>query len=85
MFKFSRESNASWHGLIRSIYGHTSNGWDANVVVRWSHCCPCRAVAQGFLEFSEFICFSFADDLKILSKKIHGGVINFLTFTHLGM
>ena len=44
-----------WHKVIASIYGTHSNGWDANTVVRWSHRCPWKAIAQVFQEFSPFV------------------------------
>ncbi|RVW15777.1 LINE-1 retrotransposable element ORF2 protein [Vitis vinifera] len=42
-------------GGYRSIYGTHPNGWDANMVVRWSHRCPWKAIAQVFQEFSPFV------------------------------
>ncbi|RVX21954.1 hypothetical protein CK203_001531 [Vitis vinifera] len=44
-----------WHKVIVSIYGTHPNGWDANTVVRWSHKCPWKAIAQVFQEFSPFV------------------------------
>ena len=44
-----------WHKVIASIYGTHPNGWDANTVVRWSHKCPWKAIAQVFQEFSPFV------------------------------
>ncbi|RVW99862.1 Transposon TX1 uncharacterized 149 kDa protein [Vitis vinifera] len=38
-----------------SIYGTHPNGWDANMVVRWSHRCPWKVIAQVFQEFSPFV------------------------------
>ena len=32
---FPRERNGLWQKVIASIYGTQSNGWDANMVVRW--------------------------------------------------
>ena len=40
--------NGLWHEVIASIYGTHPNRWDANIVVRWSHRCPWKAIAQGF-------------------------------------
>ena len=37
-----------WHEVIASIYGTHPNGRDANMVVRWSHKCPWKAIAQNF-------------------------------------
>ncbi|RVW84964.1 hypothetical protein CK203_039503 [Vitis vinifera] len=34
--------------VILSIYGTHSNGWDANTLVRWSHRCPWKAIAQVY-------------------------------------
>ncbi|KAL6323572.1 hypothetical protein AAG906_039157 [Vitis piasezkii] len=45
------EGSALWHQVILSIYGSHSNGWDANTIVRWSHRCPWKAIAQVFRVF----------------------------------
>ena len=52
LWRFPRESPALWHQVIQSIYGTHSNGWDANTLVRWSHHCPWKAIAQVFQDFS---------------------------------
>ena len=52
LWRYPREGSALWHQVILSIYGSHSNGWDANTVVRWSHRCPWKAIAQLFQEFS---------------------------------
>ncbi|RVW69397.1 LINE-1 retrotransposable element ORF2 protein [Vitis vinifera] len=52
LWRYPREGSALWHQVILSIYGSHSNGWDANTVVRWSHRCPWKAIAQVFQEFS---------------------------------
>ena len=44
-----------WHKVIASIYGTHPNGWDANMVVGWSHRCPWKAIAQVFQDFSPFV------------------------------
>ncbi|RVW58950.1 Retrovirus-related Pol polyprotein from transposon RE1 [Vitis vinifera] len=49
------ERSGLWHKVIASIYGTHPNGWDANMVVRWSHRCPWKAIAQVFQEFSPFV------------------------------
>ena len=38
-----------------SIYGIHPYGWDANMVVRWSHICPWKTIAQVFQDFSPSI------------------------------
>ncbi|RVW89273.1 hypothetical protein CK203_032670 [Vitis vinifera] len=43
-----QERSGLWHKVIASIYGTHPNGWDANTVVRWSHRCPWKAIAQVF-------------------------------------
>ena len=48
LWRFLRERNGLWHKVIASIYGTHPNGWDANMVVRWSHRCPRKAIAQVF-------------------------------------
>ncbi|RVX19456.1 LINE-1 retrotransposable element ORF2 protein [Vitis vinifera] len=52
-------------GVILSIYGSHSNGWDANTVVRWSHRCPWKAIAQVFQDFSKFTRFMVGDGDRI--------------------
>ncbi|RVW33890.1 putative ribonuclease H protein [Vitis vinifera] len=52
LWRYPREGSALWHQVILSIYGSHSNGWDANTLVRWSHRCPWKAIAQVFQEFS---------------------------------
>ncbi|RVW78846.1 Transposon TX1 uncharacterized 149 kDa protein [Vitis vinifera] len=54
LWRYPREGSALWHQVILSIYGSHSNGWDANTVVRWSHRCPWKAIAQVFQDFSKF-------------------------------
>ncbi|RVW98663.1 hypothetical protein CK203_032244 [Vitis vinifera] len=36
LWRFPRERSGLWHKVIASIYGTHPNGWDANMVVRWS-------------------------------------------------
>ena len=40
LWRYYREGSILWHQNILSIYGTHSNGWDANTIVKWSHCCP---------------------------------------------
>ena len=54
LWRFPRERSGLWHKVIASIYGTHPNGWDANMVVRWSHRCPWKAIAQVF-QFSPFV------------------------------
>ncbi|RVW63563.1 putative ribonuclease H protein [Vitis vinifera] len=55
LWRFPRERSGLWHKVIASIYGTHPNGWDANMVVRWSHRCPWKAIAQVFQDFSPFV------------------------------
>ncbi|RVX03454.1 hypothetical protein CK203_027962 [Vitis vinifera] len=48
LWRFPRERSGLWHKVIASIYGTHPNGWDANMVVRWSHRRPWKAIAQVF-------------------------------------
>ena len=48
LWRFPKESTTLWHQVILSIYGTHSNSWDVNTVVRWSHRCPWKAIAQVF-------------------------------------
>ena len=41
------------------------NGWDANIVVRWSHRCRWKAIAQVFQNFSLFIRLVVGDGERI--------------------
>ena len=54
LWRYPRESTTLWHQVILSIYGTHSNGWDANTLVRWSHRCPWKAIAQVFQDFSKY-------------------------------
>ena len=65
MWRYLREGSALWHQVILSIYRSHSNGWDANTIVRWSHRCPWKVIAQVFQEFSEFIRFVVRDGERI--------------------
>ncbi|WJZ81407.1 hypothetical protein VitviT2T_001252 [Vitis vinifera] len=51
--------------VILSIYGTHSNGWDANTLVRWSHRCPWKAIAQVFQDFSKYTRFVVGDGERI--------------------
>ncbi|RVW17872.1 putative ribonuclease H protein [Vitis vinifera] len=48
LWRYPREGSVLWHQVILSIYGSHSNSWDANTLVRWSHRCPWKAIAQVF-------------------------------------
>ncbi|RVX22620.1 putative ribonuclease H protein [Vitis vinifera] len=65
LWRYPREGSALWHQVILSIYGSHSNGWDANTVVRWSHRCPWKAIAQVFRDFSKFTRFMVGDGERI--------------------
>ncbi|RVW51835.1 putative ribonuclease H protein [Vitis vinifera] len=65
LWRYLRESTALWHQVILSIYGTHSNGWDANTLVRWSHCCPWKAIAQVFQDFSKYTRFVVGDGERI--------------------
>ena len=55
LWRFPRERNGLWHKVIASIYGTHPNGWNANMVVIWSHRCPWKVIAQIFQDFSPFV------------------------------
>ena len=65
LWRYPRESTTLWHQVILSIYGTHSNGWDANTLVRWSHCCPWKAIAQVFQDFSKYTRFVVGDGERI--------------------
>ncbi|RVX02045.1 hypothetical protein CK203_025447 [Vitis vinifera] len=71
LWKYPREGSALWHQVILSIYGSHSNGWDANTLVKWSHRCPWKAIAQVFQEFSMFTQFVI-EDLEGLMRTLDG-------------
>ena len=48
LWRFPKERSELWHEVIVSINGTHPNRWDANMVVRWSHKCPWKAIAQNF-------------------------------------
>ncbi|RVW69923.1 putative mitochondrial protein [Vitis vinifera] len=56
--------------VIASIYGTHPNGWDANMVVRWSHRCPWKAIAQVFQEFSPFVRLVVGNGERIRLKSV---------------
>ena len=43
-----RESMTLWHKVILSFYRSHLNGWDINILIRWSHCYPWKAIALVF-------------------------------------
>ena len=55
LWRFPKESGNLWHKVILSIYGTHFNGWDATILVRWSHRCPWKAISQVFHDFSPYI------------------------------
>ena len=65
LWRYPRESTTLWHQVILSIYGTHSNGWDANTIVRWSHCCPWKAIEQVFQDFSKYTRFVVGDGERI--------------------
>ncbi|RVW49919.1 Transposon TX1 uncharacterized 149 kDa protein [Vitis vinifera] len=69
LWRYPREGSALWHQVILSIYGSHSNGWDANTLVRWSHRCPWKAIAQVFQEFSLFTRFVVGNGERIRSGR----------------
>ncbi|RVX10323.1 putative ribonuclease H protein [Vitis vinifera] len=65
LWRFPKESTTLWHQVILSIYGTHSNSWDVNTVVRWSHRCPWKAIAQVFQDFSKYTQFIVGDGERI--------------------
>ena len=65
LWRFPRERRGLRYKVIISIYETHPNGWDANIVVRWSHKCPWKAIAQVFQDFSLFICLVMGDGERI--------------------
>ena len=65
LWRYPREGSTLWHQVILSIYGTHSNGWDANTIVRWSHRCPWKAIAQVFQDFSKYTRFVVRDGERI--------------------
>ena len=45
LWRFPRQSCGLWHQMISSNYGTHINGWDANILARWSHRYPWKAIA----------------------------------------
>ncbi|KAJ9709801.1 hypothetical protein PVL29_001319 [Vitis rotundifolia] len=74
LWRFPREDSALWHQVILSIYGSHSNGWDANTLVRWSHRCPWKAIAQVFPDFSvDSVCGRKWGKNSFLGRSVVGG------------
>ena len=44
-------------------------GWDSNTLVKWSHRCPWKAIAQVFQEFSKFTQFVVGDGERIRFRE----------------
>ena len=65
LWRYSREGSTLWHQVILSIYGTHSNGWDVNTIVRWSHCCLWKVIAQVFQDFSKYTWFVVGDGERI--------------------
>ncbi|RVX20143.1 Transposon TX1 uncharacterized 149 kDa protein [Vitis vinifera] len=65
LWRYLRERSTLWHQVILSIYGSHFNGWDVNTLVRWSHRCPWKAIAQVFQEFSLFTRFVVGNEERI--------------------
>ena len=65
IWRFLEERYALCHQVIVSIYRTHTNGWDANTIVRWSHHCPWKAIAQVFPKFSKYIHLVVGDGLRI--------------------
>ena len=65
MWRYPKEGLALWHQVILSIYGLHSHGWDVNNIVRWSHRCHWKAIAQVSQEFSKFTRFVVGDGDRI--------------------
>ncbi|RVX05015.1 putative mitochondrial protein [Vitis vinifera] len=65
LWRYPRKSTTLWHQVILSIYGTHTNGWDANILVRWSHRCPWKAIAQVFQDFFKHTRFVVGDGERI--------------------
>ena len=48
-----------------SIYETQPKGWDANIIVRQSHCSPLKVIAQVHQDFSKSTCFMVGDGARI--------------------
>ncbi|RVW35158.1 Transposon TX1 uncharacterized 149 kDa protein [Vitis vinifera] len=75
LWRFPRERSGLWHKVIASIYGTHPNGWDADMVVRWSHRCPWKAIAQVFQDFSPFVSLVVGMGRESVLGKIFGGFL----------
>ena len=65
LWRFPKETFALWHQVILCIYGTHPNGWDANNIVKWSHCCPLKAIAYILQVFSTHTRFMVGDGIII--------------------
>lgn len=65
LWKYPRESDALWNKVILSIYETHPNGWDANVIARWSHQPPQKAITLISQDFSCHTWFEVGDGARI--------------------
>ena len=88
LWRFPKESCGFWHRAIMSIYGTHCNGWDSNILVRWSHKCPWKAITQVFHEFASHTRFVVGNGERIqlwedLWWEVNLYVLNFQNFIEL--
>ncbi|RVW90124.1 Transposon TX1 uncharacterized 149 kDa protein [Vitis vinifera] len=80
LWRFPRERSGLWHKVIASIYGTHPNGWDANMVVRWSHRCPWKAIAQVFQIQERGLCLRqvvFSEIFFLALSKVSNPICSF--------
>ena len=65
LWRFHRERSGLCHDVIASIYGTHPNGLDDNIVVKRSHKCPRKSIAQGFHLFIHHTCLVVGNEEKI--------------------
>lgn len=51
LWRFTNEPNSLWHRVIKSIYGMSYNGWDANFVSCGSCHKPWKDISRGYTLF----------------------------------
>ena len=65
LWRFPKEGYTLWDQVILSISGTHPNGWDANILVRWSHRHPWKVITHTFQLFSIHTRFMVGDGTRI--------------------
>ena len=75
LYRFPKENCGLWHQVISSIYRTHPNGWDSNILVRWSQDVLRRLLHKSGRNFPHILALWWVTGREFNSKKICGGVI----------